>query len=530
MNKILNDTLLLCLCLLMSCTHENDNTAFTDTVEFYHNCGDSLKMKSAQYLYEHSRFHYGIDRHFNKPMTIDFNSILESQENRKDSIFQTYLDSLGYMIVSEEPVMDSDTITEAYLRNNIDLAFEAWNSPWSRDVSFHDFCKYILPYRNGDEKLSDWRNWMIKRYASSIIDSVADPSSLPQVIEYLMRQIRRDVEYGGSMALLNRELLPPNMIRQLHWVACGNCAHYVTLAMRACGVPCAMIKINWRFTEVSHSSVLFPNVGSNPKSFRLNIGDTLIYMGEPKDTMAAWRVCEYDYSVNKERLMLYNTYRNHTQLRMLAWPLTCSDITSQFSKTYNFALQIPDSLRKNKYLFLCRFHYWKWLPIREGLVDGDSVYFHNATIRQWYRLGYASGDSVCSIGNTFTLLGNEDIPNIEQRIRPYDLTGDTILFRLAYRDKINEQETHRNITTYYWDETNSWHALTGDAQLWGFNSNTGEYRPYNQNLLKQGFQPDFYLMDVRLPRWTVFYDNHLGNAFGFVCPDPETNEAILMQF
>ena len=247
--------------------------------------------------------------------------------------------------------------------------------------------------------------------------------------------------------------------------------------------------------------------------------------------MAAWGVWEYDYELNQTRLELQDEYATTLgEFEYLFNPLTLSDVTSQMCTTYDFSLPVPDSLQKHPFLFLCRFHDWHWLPVREGRVNGDSVCFRSATIRQWYRLGYADGDSVRTIGQSFTLLGNHEIRDFNKRIRPYDLSGDTILFRLAYRDMVSDSLPKREMTTYYWGNDNTWHKYTGLAVLWCYNPKTGEYREYDSSMAGSDFRPDFHLLDILLPRWTVFYDDILKSPFGFLKPDDETGEGVLMQF
>ena len=518
------------LTVISSCTAVQEATVFDRTVSYYREQGDTLKMRAAEFLRDYSDYHYGVERHWVDSIgetveKLDYHDFLT------DTMMVEFLRSGGYRFVEGRTVDDRDTVTDDFLRRNIDMAFDSWHQPWAQGIPFDDFCRFILPYRVGDEALSGWREYFKQRYEPTIADSVSDPTSLRQVALYLMRCIRRDVEYGGSMGLFNRYMLTHTQMMQLHWLECMGCAQFTTMAMRACGVPCAMIEINWRFTEVKHFSVLFPKAGDIDRPFRLSVGDTLIYMGEPKDSMAAWQVWEYDYQPDHERMEAAYLYRDNNSLKqILSTTITLSDITPLMCRTYDFALPVPDSLRHEKYLFLCRFHDWKWLPVREGRVVGDSVMFQHATIRQWYRLGYADADSIRTFGQAFTLLGNQDIRDIHERIRPYDLSGDTILFRLAYRDKVKDATLSREITTYYWDDHQQWHPLTGNAILWGFNPSTGEYREYKDVVGDKGFRPDFHLMDVRLPRWTVFFDDELGNPYGFINPDTETGEGCLMQF
>jgi len=408
--------------------------------------------------------------------------------------------------------------------------------PWAKDVPFEDFCHYVLPYRNGDEELHGWRRYFYDKYATSILDSVADPSSVREVALYLIRQFRREVAYGPSMGSFSRHLLTVDDMEKIHWMECRGCAHYVTLAMRACGVPCAMITTHWRFTEVPHTSVVFPAVGNNPQAFRLTIGDEILDMGAPKDTMSSWCTWETCYELDDELMDLLDDYnrtgQKNTVLKDYALPVTRRDITSDFSSTYpELSFPLPDSLREQRHLFLCRFHNWKWYPIRLGKVVGGSVCFRNATIRQLYRLGYADGDSVRTFGGAFTLMGDSGVIRSDMRnaIRTYDHSGDTVLFKLAYGCKADETRLTRRVTTYYWDAQNKWHPINDNAVLWGFNEQTQEYRVFDESL-RGKFKPVFHLFQKRLPKWTVFTDDELPRPIGYLFTDKETGEGCIMQF
>lgn len=60
----------------------------------------------------------------------------------------------------------------AYLCDNIDWSFKVWEEQlWGRNVSFEDFCEYILPYRVGNEALSSWRQDYYKDF-NGILDSL----------------------------------------------------------------------------------------------------------------------------------------------------------------------------------------------------------------------------------------------------------------------------------------------------------------------------------------------------------------------
>lgn len=511
---------------VFSSCHEK-HSVFEEVASDYASKGEMQKRDAALWLGRYAGCHYGIMRRMVPEVDARMNGV------NADTTSRRYLDSVGCSMLKGEPVWDKTAVTKEYLRENIDLAFDSWRQPWAKDISFMDFCRYVLPYRNGDECLTDWRLYFKNKYERTIPDSVNDLSSISEVSQYLLRCLRREVAYGPRTGRLTQNsLLSPSEMERLHWLDCKSCAHYTALAMRACGIPCEVLEIHWRFTEVVHYSVLFPAVGNNPRAFRMNIGDELQYMGEPKDSMAAWRVWGYSFEINDELQSLWQeSFREGDEskyLRSFALPLTREDVTGQFCSTFDFSMPVPDSLRGHKYLFLCRFYQWKWLPVREGQVHGDSVYFRDATIRQWYRLGVMSSDSVCTFGGTFTLLGDSMLADTRHRIRPYDLSGDTVLFKRVYPCDSTEMLLKRRMTTYYW-KGDCWQPYTGDAVLWGFNKKTGEYRVFDEGL-RPRFIPVFHLLQLRLPCWTVFTDGNTPRPLGFISSDPVSHEGYFMEF
>lgn len=517
--------------LLFSCFSCSSNmhkeTAFERVAAYYKTSGDSLKFQAAQYLLQFAQYHYGIKRSL--PHGLDAVRFLDCG----DSVFKHFLDSCNYTVKCGLPVLDTRAVSEDYLRKNIELAFDSWKKPWAEAIPFKEFCKYILPYRNGDEELSNWRQYFKQKYEHTIIDSVENITSLEDVASYLIRCLRREVAYGGSTGAWCHDLLTPHNIERLHWISCENCAHYASLALRACGIPCSFIEIHWRFTEIPHASVLVPAVGNNQKAFRITLGDTLMYMGAPKDTMAAWRVWRYAYEANPTLKRLLEDNKTHDgykeTIQNFALPVTREDVTSLFSKTFDFSMPIPDSLRENETFFLCRFYQWKWHPVREGVVIRDSVYFKDATIRQWYRMGYLDNQQIHTFGTPFTIIGQTDIKNKKERIRLFDLTGDTVLFRMCYPCKKNETRLTRYITTYYWDSSNQWKPYRGEAILWGYNKAIDQYKPFDESL-RDSYRPEHYRLEVRLPCWTVFTDDETARALGFLRRDSILNIANFIEF
>lgn len=505
------------LLVLESC---NQNNVFDILCQEY--IEDSIKTNAVQYLQRYSTYHYGVKRTIK-----DIETVRAIQKlGMSDDDYSRLLDSAGIEFVEDRPIMDDEALTADFLRENVELAFDSWKRPWAKEVSFEDFCKYILPYRNSDEELHHWRKFFKDKYEGMILDSLGTTSDIRQVSEFLLNQLRKEIEYGPRTGKLTQKPLTVDEMQTLHWMGCLGCAHYVTLAMRACGIPCQMITAFWRFTECPHTSVMIPAVGFNSRAFRIGIGDKeTLLMGEPKDTMATlatWGTC---YEVNEELAEMLDDFKQggmkDEAKRLMALPLTREDRTADMCTVYkDLWFPVPDSLQEMKHLFLCRFYQWKWLPVRAGTIEGGSVHFRNASIRQLYRLGVASADSVNTFGDIFTLAGDSGrvLSRVKDSVRPYNQQGDTVIYKFAYNCDSTETRLSREIKHWYWSKEKKWKSITPDATLWGFNPETGDYKIFNETM-RGTYKPVFHLVEIKMPKWTLFTSVDLQRPVGFLVVD-----------
>lgn len=140
-------------------------------------------------------------------------------------------------------VYDSHVITARYLIDNIDRAFTAWRSrPWNRSLCFDDFCELILPYRIGNEPLSDWRRLYAGRY-SRMLDSLYHGSDVVEACRVADGLIAHDgCKYYSRFSVphLEATFLFNNRIGE-----CREECDIGTYAMRACGIPVATDSYHW---------------------------------------------------------------------------------------------------------------------------------------------------------------------------------------------------------------------------------------------------------------------------------------------
>ena len=154
---------------------KDNRKKFEKVFRHYRTEKDSLKLKSAYFLVENiNDFGFYVGRQIE-----NYNVIFDVLANKPPDYRENlpwYANEIGFIFDSLQQVYgpftgqnlryvsDADAMTAELMIRSIDEAFEAWNNPWSRHVSFDNFCEYILPYRNFNEPIEDWRPQFIKAF------------------------------------------------------------------------------------------------------------------------------------------------------------------------------------------------------------------------------------------------------------------------------------------------------------------------------------------------------------------------------
>ncbi len=133
-----------------------------ELLSHYTTSKDSLKRKAAEYLLD------GL------PLQWHYNTCI--------------IEDTGTKI----KVMDAEVIDADYLAENIEYAFRAWALPWARNMSFEDFCRYLLPYKMGNEAPERWRAAVWEEYAQLREEALAEegmtPSEVCRRVNAMVRQ------------------------------------------------------------------------------------------------------------------------------------------------------------------------------------------------------------------------------------------------------------------------------------------------------------------------------------------------------
>ncbi len=165
---------------------------------------DSLKYEAALFLIDNMAYYQGAD-----------SGELESVYKAYD-IFSTGRYTYRQALDSAEGCAESPKTCSRYdgkadvdmepgfLVSNIEWAFKVWREqPWGKNVSFEQFCEYILPYRIGNEELVPWREKLYYQFMPIIEKYKNDPQiENPTFAAHIVLDslLRAPFHFTGEMA------------------------------------------------------------------------------------------------------------------------------------------------------------------------------------------------------------------------------------------------------------------------------------------------------------------------------------------
>lgn len=199
-------------------------------LEYYSD--DSLKYRAAYFLIENMPRWYAYDG-----WQLDTLEVLMRKDRKGILSKDEKMRWNGFDYHALNKVYDSKVITSEYLIENIDLAFQEWQKrPWNKSLSFDNFCDLILPYRIGNERLSNWRS-LYNSYYGGLLDSVYTGSDVLVACKCINDELNRQ-SYKYSVEWN----VPHNRADYLFETRIGYCrevSDLIQYAMRSCGIPVA---------------------------------------------------------------------------------------------------------------------------------------------------------------------------------------------------------------------------------------------------------------------------------------------------
>ena len=167
----------------------------------------------------------------------------------------TYLKSALEYLAHRSPTQikyDVDVVDAAFLIENVDLAFAAWQKPWTHSLSFADFCRYVLPYKSPGEKPQRLRRVFWQQYGS-LGDTLPGRTTRRAVCTALCQQLKQ--RYRFVMEFVNSPIpvLPTAAVTQINLGRCSELTQLSGDVMRAVGLPVTHDICNWGNHEAGHT-------------------------------------------------------------------------------------------------------------------------------------------------------------------------------------------------------------------------------------------------------------------------------------
>ena len=330
------------------------------SLDYFINQGDSLKIKAIFFLVENIVGKYSLipehaDNPFRKIILENNRPETEAWEPSKSKIGLAF-DSV-YQVAKYVPRMkkikDIEIITADYLIANVEKSFKTWNKTKAfTKCTFKDFCEYVLPYRLNNEPLSYWREEAYGKF-SFLLDSIQDPIEISKAVVKLS-----GMHYNAGMSKYPYQLTLKEL-ENLHWGSCGHLALYLTLSLRAIGIPSSIdIVPSW----ANRSDIHVWNVVMDKNGVFRDFGF---------DAEGSNRIL---YKISK----IYRTTFSPSKGVLINLNPTWKDVTAEYSLPVSDVVLKRTDQSNNNFSFLCTFNNKDWVPIAVSQkMDKEQIIFQN---------------------------------------------------------------------------------------------------------------------------------------------------------
>ena len=359
---------------LLSCNNSSDyylelvgsnHLELEKVLKHYEN--DNEKLQAAQFLISNMVFHSfpqsaELDEYYRLRDSI-------SKLNRKDQRVTYTQDSLFRLLVlpsmhNAKRVSDITYLNAGYLIRHIDRAFEAWQSPWAKHLTFDEFCEYLLPYRVGREKpvdsyeaFRDSAYVMVKEILDSCSYTREDLQSIVlDIYKKYKINARYSIHYPGG-----------HDPRDLITMKRGMCREYAELAVhlfRSLGVPITIDMVpQWANRSMGHEWNVFLTEKDSVLDYSFSAAGDSIGMHLKRRTEKYSKVFRVTYSACPDSPAMQRG--KESVPRFFSTPFL-KDVTDLYMKD---CMDVTVSLTgfpfsRPKFAYLCTFDNQKWVPVQ----------------------------------------------------------------------------------------------------------------------------------------------------------------------
>jgi len=267
---------------------------------------------------------------------------------------------------------DLEYVESQDLINRIDYAFEMKQSPWAKDLSFEDFCEYILPYRVGTEVLENWEQ-DYKSHFEHIFEKLDLNSD--SALYIICDSISNMYKAHNYFYPINMPTVKPSYLKYASVAPCSDFTNLFVFIGRTFGIPTAVDFIpNWANHANGHewSSIIYDG-----KSLDFMIGEKTSLNGHLRNFKIKFtKVFRKTYGIQPQSLALQAA--SDENIPPIFRNPRIKDVTTEYIFVTNLHINnLYKNDKRGKRIYVAVFNNKDWLPIDWGNIEDNGAIINN---------------------------------------------------------------------------------------------------------------------------------------------------------
>lgn len=354
-----------------------------ENMPFYGSYKGKALEKYWKYFSEHSRLH----RHVQE--VVDSLKLADGGFSKRELMYKP----------------DIEVVDSAFLVEHIEWAFKVWKEqPWGKNITFDDFCEFILPYRIGDEPLSLWRKELYEKY-NPMLDELRkseDAEDQIKAAQLLMDTLRKDNYRYTSLFPEGPHVGP--MALEWRTGSCREFADAMMYVLRSIGIPCGTDRVIQRGdTNASHFWNFILDKGGNTYMAEFPYQEQ--WCKAEKYKIYKGKVYRNTYSLNRKEAMKVKDMPN--MYPVFKKPFFY-DVTAFYTGKHNWTVIIPEDRFyshpcEDNPIYLCLANKQDWHPVAYTFLAKGGACFENVEGGVVFTLAAWDGGHLKALTDPFAL-------------------------------------------------------------------------------------------------------------------------------
>lgn len=355
------------------------NPSLKSILEMYKN--DSLKYKAALYLIDNLGYYNSPD-HESMKYTYTAYDVFSTGKYTYQQAIDSAKKIHGKTINTQNIKWKSDIdISPGYIVSNIEWAFKVWHEqPWGKNISFEQFCEYILPYRIGNEELFPWREKLYYQFMPIIEKHINDSNIVkPTYAAHILLDSLLKVPFYFTGEMGTNIRIGPQIV-DWRGGSCLDLCDMLVYIYRALGIPCGIEELPLRGNNnVPHYWNFIEDENGQTWYFSMFYWWHRLLKAEVYDDIYG-KVFRHRFSLNREMMdtLRFDLEKLHPTFQ---YPFF-DDVTHLYAADKSLTININKkdfrfTPPKNEPIYLCMPSRLNWIPVAISFFNGNNIEYTN---------------------------------------------------------------------------------------------------------------------------------------------------------